>query len=361
MLDIKLNQTKEKEFDTYKVKKISYLILRSIAIVSSILIVVFVKENKSLYLSIILLIYINITLLIKMLLHSFRTVTLWRVLDKAVDKIENEDIVIENILEEFEAFKNVMGKTYGKISGDIKEIVININKSMKNSKKNERMNLLLVNSVTDKLDKPLNCIIENIEDLKESSENDEEILLSLSKKSNSLKKLIDELFESAKVASGDIKLEMNDIEIVSLLRQALIEYKEEIDESNIIFKVNIPKEKIVVNCNGEKMWRIFGILIENALKHSLDNSRVYINLEKSNEIVKVSFKNTSKKELNIDPKNLEEIIKNNDDNVSGLNLEIARNLVLIQKGSFDLDIEADLFKVNVSFSVIEEKGEDNND
>lgn len=361
MLDIKLNQTKEKEFDTYKVKKITYLILRSIAIVSSILIVVFVKENKSLYLSIILLIYINITLLIKMLLHSFRTVTLWRVLDKAVDKIENEDIVIENILEEFESFKNVMGKTYGKISGDIKEIVININKSMKNSKKNERMNLLLVNSVTDKLDKPLNCIIENIEDLKESSENDEEILLSLSKKSNSLKKLIDELFESAKVASGDIKLEMNDIEIVSLLRQALIEYKEEIDESNIIFKVNIPKEKIFVSCNGEKMWRIFGILIENTLKHSLDNSRVYIDLGKSNETVNISFKNTSKNELNIDPKNLEEIIKNNDDNVSGLNLEIARNLVLIQKGSFDLDIEADLFKVSVSFSAIEEKGEDNND
>lgn len=361
MLDIKLNQTKEKEFDTYKIKKITYLILRSIAIVSSILIVVFVKENKSLYLSIILLIYINITLLIKMLLHSFRTVTLWRVLDKAVDKIENEDIVIENILEEFESFKNVMGKTYGKISGDIKEIVININKSMKNSKKNERMNLLLVNSVTDKLDKPLNCIIENIEDLKESSENDEEILLSLSKKSNSLKKLIDELFESAKVASGDIKLEMNDIEIVSLLRQALIEYKEEIDESNIIFKVNIPKEKIFVSCNGEKMWRIFGILIENTLKHSLDNSRVYIDLGKSNETVNISFKNTSKNELNIDPKNLEEIIKNNDDNVSGLNLEIARNLVLIQKGSFDLDIEADLFKVSVSFSAIEEKGEDNND
>ena len=57
----------------------------------------------------------------------------------------------------------------------------------------------------------------------------------------------------------------------------------------------------------------------------------------------------------------EEVIKNNDDNVSGLNLEIARNLVLIQKGSFDLDIEADLFKVKVSFPVIEEKGGNNCD
>lgn len=360
-MDTKLIQTKEKEFDIYKLKKITYLILKIIAIISSILIIVFVKENKLLSLGIVLIIYININLLIKMFLHSFRTVTLWRVSDKAINKIESEDIIIENILEEFEDFKSVMGKTYGKISEDIKEIVININKSMKNAKKNERMNLLLVNRVTDKLDKPLNCIIENIEDLKETSENDEKILLELRKKSNSLKKLIDELFESAKVASGDIKLEMNHIEIVSLLRQALIEYKEEIDESNIIFKVNIPKEKILVNCNGEKMWRIFGILIENTLKHSLDNSRVYIDLEKSDEIVNVSFKNTSKKELNIDPKNLEEVIKNNDDNVSGLNLEIARNLVLIQKGSFDLDIEADLFKVKVSFPVIEEKGGNNCD
>lgn len=356
-----MTQTKENEFDIYKFKKIVYLILKIIVIISSILIIVFIKESKILSLSIVLLIYININLLIKIFSHSFRTVTLWRVLDKSINKIENEDIVIENILEEFEDFKSVMGKTYGKISEDIKEIVININKSMKNSKKNERMNLLLVNSVTDKLDKPLNCIIENIEGLKDSSENDEKIILELRKKSNSLKKLIDELFESAKVASGDIKLEMNDIEIVSLLRQALVEYKEEIDESNIIFKVNIPKEKIFVNCNGEKMWRIFGILIENTLKHSLDNSRVYINLEKSNDIVNVSFKNTSKNELNIDPKNLEEIIKTNDDYVSGLNLEIARNLVLIQKGSFDLDIEADLFKVNVSFSAIEEEGEADND
>ncbi|WP_195989259.1 sensor histidine kinase [Clostridium sp. D53t1_180928_C8] len=360
-MDIKLNQTKEKEFDIYKVKNIIYLILRSIAITNSILIIGLVKEYKILYLIIVLLIYINITLLIKVILNNFRTVTLWRVLDNFIDKIENQDITIENILEEFKAFKNIMGKTYGEISDDIKEIVVNINKSIKNSKKNERMNLLLVSRVTDKLDKPLNCIIENVEKLKDSEENEEEILLSLSKKSNSLKKLIDELFESAKVASGDIHLEMNDIEIVSLLRQALIEYKEEIDESNIIFKVNIPKEKILVKCNGEKMWRVFGIFIENALKHSLDNSRVYINLEKSNEIVNVGFKNTSKRELNISPKNLDEIIENNDDNVSGLNLEIARNLVLIQNGSFDLDIEADLFKVNVSFSVIEEKGEDIND
>lgn len=341
-----------------KFRNISYFTLRLIAIISAVCTIVFLKENKAISLAIILLIYINLTMSFKWVSYNFTTLMMWKLLDRSIDKIESDGSYLEDILNEYDDFKVIVGKHYGEIVSNLKQSLVKTKSSIIASNKNERMNIELVSNVTSKLEVPMETIIKNIKLIKENELDNinEGILKELREKANNLKKIIDELFEASKVASGDIKIETQEIDIASLLRQALIEFKDEIDKSSVNFKVNLIKDKVFIRCNGEKMWRVFGILIENTLKHSLENSRVYIDLEADKHSVNISFKNTSKDELNIKPEELFKVINSKNQESSGLALEIAKNLIILQQGKFNLDIEADLFKINISFDTEDEAG-----
>ena len=68
------------------------------------------------------------------------------------------------------------------------------------------------------------------------------------------------------------------------------------------------------------------------------------------------MKNISSYELNFDPEEIMERFKRADESRntegSGLGLSIARDLVNAQGGSFELDIDGDLFKVIVEFNLL---------
>lgn len=359
-MDIRLTQIKKDKILIRRSLKISKFIFNIIFILISIFILSYIKDNRLLVLSIILLVHVNINLFIRILFNTLRVGLTWRNIEEFIEGIELGKVSIENIQSKLigdEDYRYFLGKQYGKVAEEIKNILDRVVKSIDNINRNEKMNIELVNNVTNKLDKPLESILENIEKLKEDK-NDEEAIYNLKYRSNNIKLLIDELFEAAKVSSGDINIYTEKIEISSLLKQALIEYKDKIDSSRLVYKISIPKEKIYIRCNGEKMWRVFDILIHNTLKHSLDGSRVYVDLFTKDNRAYITIRNVSKEELNIEPDDLVNIInKNNEEDRSGLALEIAKNLVLLQNGDFDLDIKADLFSVIISFEIYKEESE----
>lgn len=332
-----------------------------IVILTLIFTTLYVKANKILVLAIIIVAYVNMILLIKFLINSMRVGLTWRNVEECIQGIESGSESIEDIQNKLignDEYRYSLGKQYGKILEATKKILDNVAKSVENINKNEKMNIELVNNVTNKLDKPLESILENVENLK-IDKCDKEAIKNLKYKSNNMRVLIDELFEAAKVSSGDINILTERIEISALLKQAVIEYKDNIYSSNIIYKVNIPKDKVYINCNGEKMWRVFDILIQNTLKHSLAGSRVYIDLLTNKDKVYIKIRNTSKEELNIGADELINIINNNKaEDRSGLGLDIAKNLVILQNGEFNLDIQADLFSIQISFPIDMEESEE---
>ncbi|WGX76828.1 ATP-binding protein [Paraclostridium bifermentans] len=104
------------------------------------------------------------------------------------------------------------------------------------------------------------------------------------------------------------------------------------------------------------MFRVFDNLITNITKYSLPNTRVYIDVYTNYGYVFISMKNISNHKLNISPNELLERFVRGDvsrnTNGSGLGLSIARNLVEMQDGSLDLDIDGDLFKVTLKFELL---------
>ncbi|UOW68586.1 histidine kinase dimerization/phospho-acceptor domain-containing protein [Paraclostridium bifermentans] len=226
--------------------------------------------------------------------------------------------------------------------------------------KSERMKTELITNVSHDLKTPLTSII-NYVDLIKKEENIQPEYLNdyiniLDNKSKRLKNLIEDLFEASKASSGNIDLNIEKLDLNQLLRQSIGENEEKLIESNLSLKLNIPKEPVYINCDGRRMYRVFENLLVNISKYSHENTRVYVDMVAEGNQVFVSMKNISAYELNFEASEILERFKRGDlarnTEGSGLGLAIARDLVQLQGGKLGVQIDGDLFKVELSFNTI---------
>ncbi len=222
--------------------------------------------------------------------------------------------------------------------------------------KSQNMKTELITNVSHDLKTPLTSIITYIdllktEDVDEDTQRD--YIDVLDKKSKRLKVLIDDLFDISKASSGNIELYLEELDVIALLRQMLGELEEKIEESDLIFKVNLPEYKVLSNLDGRKTYRIFDNIMSNILKYSMANSRVYIDTEEKDESISFIFRNIASYEMNFDSTNILERFTRGDSSRStdgsGLGLAIAKSLTELQKGSLSVSVDGDLFKLIATF------------
>lgn len=262
----------------------------------------------------------------------------------------------------------------GKLSGDIEEkgtglfteLAHDINnmkdglrKSIKNEMKSERMKSELITNVSHDLKTPLTSIINYIDLLKREdleAEIARDYVRILDSKSQRLKILIEDLFEASKAASGEMKLNIERIDVVQLLKQTLGEYDEKLKACSLEVKVNMADDKIYINGDGKRLFRVFENLISNITKYSLKNTRVYIDVINNNEEVVITMKNISLYELNFDSEDITNRFKRGDEarttEGSGLGLAIAKSIVELHNGEFTIEIDGDLFKSTIKLACI---------
>lgn len=214
----------------------------------------------------------------------------------------------------------------------------------------------LISNVSHDLKTPLTSIITYIDLLKDenlSRGNREEYLEVLDRKSQRLKDLIEDLFEVSKATSGDINLNIIDVDIVSLMKQTLLELSDKINESDLIIKKNLPSEKVVLRLDSQRTFRVFENLIINITKYSMKGSRVYIDILEGLDNVTISFKNIAAEEIDYDVNYITDRFvrgdKSRNTEGSGLGLAIAKSFVELQGGSFEVSNDGDLFKVIIVF------------
>lgn len=257
----------------------------------------------------------------------------------------NLDVKIEDDLGVFEPFKEEVSKIQNGFKNAVDEEV-----------KSQKMKTELISNVSHDLKTPLTSIITYIDLLKDQNINEETRKLyidTLDRKSQRLKDLIEDLFEVSKATSGNISLNIMNVDIVSLMKQVQIELSDKIEESTLTFKNNYPDHKVMLLLDSQRTFRVFENLIVNALKYSMDNSRVYISIIEDESEVKITLKNMSYAEIDF---NIDEIAerfvrgdKSRNTEGSGLGLAIAKSFVELQGGKFNIDIDGDLFKVTISF------------
>lgn len=244
------------------------------------------------------------------------------------------------------------------LASNINVLKTGVKTSQNEQAKSERLKTELITNVSHDLRTPLTSIITYTELLKKENLSNEEksvYLEIIDRKSKRLKVLIEDLFEVSKMASGNIELTKERVDLVQLLQQALAEHDNTINDSSLTFRITSPEKPIYAFVDGQKLWRVFDNLIGNILKYSLENSRVYIHVETVNDEAMITFKNISKYELNDNSDELYERFKRGDTSRhtdgSGLGLAIAKSIIDLHDGSLDIETDGDLFKVSIALKV----------
>ena len=239
---------------------------------------------------------------------------------------------------------------------EIDKIRTGFSKAVDEEVKSTRMKTDLITNVSHDLKTPLTAIITYVDLLKDADlpkEDQKKYIQILDQKADRLKLLIEDLFEISKATSKTVQLNIADVDIASLLRQVSLELQDKIDAADLIFRWQLPEEKVILPLDPQRTYRIFENLLVNITKYAMPHTRVYITMEDTENHVKISMKNISATELDFNPNEITERFVRGDASRntegSGLGLAIAKSFTELQGGRLEVFTDADLFTVEITF------------
>lgn len=270
---------------------------------------------------------------------------------KYLNKIEVGDIDVTINPETLGNFKN-LGIALNKLK-------INYTNKIEAGIKNEKLKTELITNVSHDLKTPLTSIVNYVDILKDENLSQEEIrdyISILDNKATKLQSLVEDLFEMSKMTSGQIILEKSNVDMVELIHQNLGELAFLGEDKHLTFKV-IGDKSCIVNVDGARMSRVMDNLICNAIKYSLENSRVYLSVINEVSDCVIEVKNISKYDLDFDENEiLERFVRGEKSRTSsvdgsGLGLAIAKTIIELHNGTIKIKCDGDLFKVIIKLPI----------
>lgn len=250
--------------------------------------------------------------------------------------------------------------------GESKQVAIELNdisgglsNAIDEAMKSERLKTELITNVSHDIKTPLTSIINYVDLMKKEDIDNEKIkeyLVILDNKSQRLKKLTEDLVEASKASSGNIKLNIEKLNVKELIKQVSGEFEDKFSKRKLEIIENLPDEDIYIYADSRYMFRVMENMYTNISKYALENSRVYIDVSTKGKYVEIILKNISNDKLNITVDELMQRFVRGDSSRttegSGLGISIAKSLTQIQNGKFDIYLDGDLFKVVIKFESI---------
>lgn len=223
--------------------------------------------------------------------------------------------------------------------------------------KSEHFKTELITNVSHDLKTPLTSIINYVDLLgKEQLENEKatEYIEVLSRQTQRLKKLTEDLIEASKASTGNVAVERSRTEVAELLSQCSAEYAERMQSAGLTMICDAQKGLYAL-ADGRLLWRVFDNLLANACKYAQSGTRVYLTACEQAGKAHIEIKNISREVLNISADELMERFVRGDSSRtaegSGLGLSIAQSLTQLNGGSLTLHVDGDLFKAMVDLEL----------
>lgn len=221
--------------------------------------------------------------------------------------------------------------------------------------RSERMRTELITNVSHDIKTPLTSIINYVDLLQKphSPEDAQTYLEVLSRQSNRMKRLIDDLIELSKASTGNITVNLTTMDAVETVNQALGEFTDKLEAAHLMPVFRAPKEPLYIHADGRLAWRAMSNLLSNAAKYAQPDTRLYVDMVAVDGKVCISFKNISRDSLNISADELMERFVRGEasrsQEGSGLGLNIAKSMMELQHGALELLVDGDLFKATLIF------------
>ena len=275
---------------------------------------------------------------------------------KAIEKIATGALDTRLNLEDFHGQERELAEAVNSIRDGLKDAI-------EARIKNERMKADLITNVSHDIKTPLTSIVNYVELLKRENldnQNVQNYIRIIDDKAQRLKQLTEDLVEASKISSGNIKLDMQKIDLVELLYQTGGEFNERFEQRNLTIVTKIPSESIFVKADGRQLYRAIENLYTNAAKYAMEKTRVYVELTREGERAVFSIKNISENLISLkDDENVNDLTErfvrgesSRTTEGSGLGLSIAKNLTNLMGGTFEINVDGDLFIATISFIMV---------
>lgn len=164
-------------------------------------------------------------------------------------------------------------------------------------------------------------------------------LLSVWRNATRMNKLIVELMDFRKQEQGFLKLHVSSNNIVSLVNEISLSFKEYAEARKITLNVETADEDISFYYDSQQMEKVLFNLLSNAFKFTPDSGNITISINKSNEQVEIKITDTgigiNQKEIS---KIFERFYQTENTNYSnkygtGIGLAFAKNIIEAHKGN----------------------------
>ena len=237
---------------------------------------------------------------------------------------------------------------------DLNAIGVGMNKAVEQRLKSERLKTELITNVSHDIKTPLTSIVNYVDLLKkeELPPAAREYVSVLDRQSHRLKKLTEDLVEASKASTGNIAVQLEPIVVNEIIHQAVGDYDEKLAAGKLEVIVNTYEGNLMALADGRLLWRVLDNLLSNVCKYAMAGTRVYVDLGARDGKVVLSVKNISRDPLNVSAEELMERFVRGDASRhtegSGLGLNIARSLMDLMGGGFELYVDGDLFKAELT-------------
>ena len=240
---------------------------------------------------------------------------------------------------------------------DLNRVQEGLRSAVAEQMKSERMKVELIANVSHDLKTPLTSVVSYAALLGEEEDlppHVKDYIRILNEKARRLQVMVQDVFEVSKAASGELPLHMEQLDLTRLLDQTMADMDETIRRSGLTFRTTLPSNPVWITADGDRLYRVFQNLIQNALRYSLEGSRVYVTLEVIDGRAVARVKNTSRDELPSGVDFTARFVRGDvsrTDGGSGLGLAIASSFTAACGGTLRVETDADLFTVEVTFPI----------
>ncbi len=230
-------------------------------------------------------------------------------------------------------------------------------KAVEKQMKSERLKTELITNVSHDIKTPLTSIVNYVDLLQKPHSEAEQVqyLEVLDRQAKRLKRLTENLVEASKASTGNMPVTLEETNVRELLNQAIEEYRQRLEAGKLEVILDLP-EDLTVMADGKLLWRVLDNLLNNVIKYAMAGTRVYVSGRRDGTQAVLAVKNISREPLNMDAEELMERFVRGDSSRhtegSGLGLNIARSLVTLQKGRFELTVDGDFFKAEIILPLV---------
>lgn len=203
---------------------------------------------------------------------------------------------------------------------------------------------------------PLSVIIASAEALEENPK-EKKWLNNIKSEAERMNKLVIDLLDLAKSENIDDKQNYSINNLSKIIEKTSLSFESLVYENKLELETNI-EDDIMYKCDSDKIKQLLGILLDNAIKHSTDNSKIFVNLYKNKNNITLEVKNKGKEISKEDQEKIfdrfyrADVSRNRNENRYGLGLAIAKNIVKNYNGKISVNCKDGYTTFKVMFKQI---------